>query len=151
MTEITPAEKESLETILKQFESIKQRSVTNLEYLFSLRFYLLQRDSSPSLFENDLTQRGVYVLHKEKVRTFLFVSGNYAGIERNEPTYSIATESGKLVFYRSAMNIGEVYSPHQNHQEFVIIANELNALPNDDKLAHYFFLALARSELGKKE
>lgn len=151
MNEINPAEKEGLDALLEQFKNIKQKSATNLESLFNLRQYLLLRYGNSPIFENPSSQREVYVLHHETVRTFLFVAGNYAGIERNEPTYSIATESGKTAFYRSAMNIGEVYSPQQSSQEFVVIANELEAIPNDDKLAHYLFLALARSELVKKE
>lgn len=81
----------------------------------------------------------------------MFVSGSYNGIERNEPTYSPGKNSEQPIFYRSAMKIGEVYSPQQSSREFVVVANELEAFPNDDKLAHYLFLALARSELEKKE
>lgn len=151
MVEITPTEREELESIINQVQKLKASTITTKEYHLALKIDLLPKYDDIPQYENDNPQKGVYIRYNPKIRTFMFVSGNYGGIERNEPTYLIETNLNPPTFYRSALSIGEVYSPQQSSQEFVVVANELEAFPNDDKLANYLFLALARSELAKKE
>lgn len=152
MAELSPPEKEELEKILTTFEDAKRSSATNLESLFNLRLHLLQKYGSRVTFEELSPKRGIYIQHHHHFRTVLFVAGNYAGIAKTgEPEYSVSEDSEPCTFYRSALKPGEVYCPRQSSHEFVVVANELESAPSDDKLVHYLFLALARSELVKKE